>query len=169
MSKNAIEPSATILNTELQNIHTWLQLNKLSLKIEKTKCMLFTAVNKPINYPSLHINGTAREFFNNFVFLGIIFNKYMKWDGHVDKIAHTISKTIGILKKLKHTLPLHTLKIIYNSLINSHLHYGLLCWGYRTNRLLKLQKKALRIITNSAELKYNAHTQPLFKKINYYQ
>ena len=72
--------------------------------------MLFTTVNKPINYPSLHIDGSALEYFDNFGFLVINFNKYMKWDGHVDKIANKISKTIGILKKLKHTLPLHTLK-----------------------------------------------------------
>ena len=86
LSKNAIELSATILNTERQNINTWLQLNKLSLYFEKIKFMIFTTVNKPINYPSLHIDGTTLEF----DFLWIVFNKSMKWDGHVDKIANKI-------------------------------------------------------------------------------
>ena len=54
---------------------------------------------------------------------------------------------------------LHT---IYNSLIHSHLHYGILCWGLSGSRLFKLQKKAVRIICKK---KYNAHTDPLFKSL----
>ena len=46
-----------------------------------------------------------------------------------------------------------------------YLNYGLLAWGNCTssniNRLLRLQKRALRII-NSTE--FNAHTDPLFFK-----
>ena len=29
------------INTEINKINTWLRLNKLSLNVEKTKCMLF--------------------------------------------------------------------------------------------------------------------------------
>ena len=36
-------------------------------------------------------------------------------------------------------------------------------WGYQRNRLNKIQKKAIRIITS---IKYNSHTEPLFKQLN---
>ena len=36
-----------------------------------------------------------------------------------------------------------------------------LAWGYQSDRMFKLQKRAIRIVANS---KYNAHTQPLFKQ-----
>ena len=42
-------------------------------------------------------------------------------------------------------------------------HYGMLLWGYQCDRITKLQKKAVRKVTNS---KYNAHTDPLFKSLN---
>ena len=35
-----------------------------------------------------------------------------------------------------------------------------MAWGYQSNRMFKLQKRAIRIVANS---KYNAHTDPLFK------
>ena len=57
--------------------------------------------------------------------------------------------------RLKRFLPLEILRLIYNSLILPHLQYGIMAW--------RQQKRALRIICNS---KYNAHTEPLFKKLN---
>ncbi len=47
-------------------------------------------------------------------------------------------------------------------MIVSHLNYCILAWGYEHSRLNKIQKRVIRIINNS---KYNAHTEPLFKKL----
>ena len=44
-----------------------------------------------------------------------------------------------ILNKLKCCLPQDTLYLLYNSLVLSHLNYGILAWGYQTDRLYKLQ------------------------------
>ena len=43
------------------------------------------------------------------------------------------------------------------------MNYGLLVWGIECHRLEKVQKKVLRLITNS---KYIAHTNPLFCQLN---
>ena len=59
--------------------------------------------------------------------------------------------------------PQQVLRIIYNSLILLHLQYYILSWGFKSDRLFKLQKRAVRIITCS---KYNAHTEPLLKALN---
>ena len=37
-----------------------------------------------------------------------------------------------------------------------------MAWGFKCERIIKLQKKAIRAITNS---KYNAHTEPLLKEL----
>jgi hypothetical protein len=108
------------------------------------------------------MDDTIIEYVDNFNFLGIILNKNLNWNTHIDVIAKKISKTIGILSKLKHYLPLRTLKTMYTSLIASHLNYGIMCWGYKCKRIEKLQKKAIRTISNS---KYNSHTAPIFKKL----
>ena len=71
-----------------------------------------------------------------------------------------------MLNKLKHFLPMYIMRTIYCSLILSHLQYCTLLWenSYCTNlnKLRILQKKAIRIITNSH---YIAHTDPLFSKL----
>lgn len=61
-------------------------------------------------------------------------------------------------------MPSNILLLIYNSLFLSNINYCISCWGYGPlDRLTKIQKKALRIITKS---KYNAHSSPLFNQLN---
>ena len=44
-----------------------------------------------------------------------------------------------------------------------YILYGLKCWGFNQERILKLQKKAMRNICSSG---YLSHSEPLFKKLN---
>ena len=75
-------------------------------------------------------------------------------------------KTTGVLNRLKHFLPANIKVSLYYSLIQSHINYGILAWGYNNERITKLQKRAIRIISLA---KYNAHTEPLFKKMKILQ
>ena len=50
-----------------------------------------------------------------------------------------------------------------NSLVLSHLQFGITNWGFEWDRISKLLKRTLRIMTNS---RYNAHTEPLFKQFH---
>ena len=54
---------------------------------------------------------------------------------------------------------METMMILYKSLIASYLNYGLLLWGNVSHKILTLQKKAIRLISNSS---YISHTNPLF-------
>ena len=58
--------------------------------------------------------------------------------------------TFGLLSKFRHFFPFSTLISIYHSLIASYLRYGVIVWGQasksRLNKLLVLQKRALRFI-----------------------
>ena len=162
--KNKNELSDAI-NQELNLIFEWLSLNKLSLNVKKTKMMVFH--NRQTNIknmlPNLKINGISIEYVKQFNFLGIVLDEHMTWSPHINKVACKISRTIYTLTRLKKFLPLSILKMLYNSLILPHLSYGILTWGSKPGRLIKLQKWAIRTINNS---KYNSHTEPLLKKNN---
>ena len=94
--------------------------------------------------------------------MGLTINENLSWKSHVDKISNKISKYSGVLCRLKNFLPTNILRMIYCSIIQSNLNYSLLAWGFECDRLIKLQKKIIRIICSS---KYNAHTEPLFKTL----
>ena len=92
--------------------------------------------------------------------LGIHFNEQLNWKSHIDKMLVKCCRILGILNRLKRILPLNIKIILYNSLMLPHLNYGITLWCFKCERILKLQKKAARIISAS---KYNAHTESLFK------
>ena len=122
--------------------------------------MIFHSPKKQIVTPVLKINEQPIELVDNFVYPGISINKNLSWKYQTDKIARKISKVICVLSKLKKTIPQYILKTIYNSLIACHLNYGILVWGKTFGPLEKLQKRAIRLLSNS---NYNAHTNPFFK------
>ena len=153
----------TNVNSELNKISEWLKINKLSLNVKKTKFMIFHTLNKNVSIPDIHINNTPIACVNNFNFLGLHLDRHMTWKTHIDMVAGKISRSIGILNRLKYYLPLEIKKLLYNSLILSHLNYAILLWGFKNERLAKLHKKAIRIITLN---RYNAHTDPIFKSLN---
>ena len=89
----------------------------------------------------------------------------MTWTKHINHISTKIARSIGILYRLRNVYPESVLITIYNTLILPHFHYCLLLWGSvvkENHSLHLLQKKALRIITNSD---YLAHTEPLCKRL----
>ena len=160
----SVNETSNIINGEIQKVHDWLAVNKLSLNVKKTKFMVFYTSNKNITpfIPSLKIGGKSIERVQDFNFLGLTINEKMSWKSHVNKISNKVSKYVGVLNRLKRYLPGHILKIIYVSLIQSNLNYALMAWGFNCGRLKKIQKKAIRIICGS---KYLGHSTPLMKQI----
>ena len=157
--------NSTIINTELKNVSKWLKINRLSLNTTKTKYMIFHHRQKSI-IPftnDIKLDNVTIEKVEKYNFLGFSLDEHMNWNNHIDKIAMKVSRTIGILCKLKHIFPFSILQTLYSSLIIPHLTNGILIWGYNLEGLFKLQKKAIRIIANR---KYNDHTEPIFKSPN---
>ena len=157
MSKDIID--------ELSCVQEWLNINKLSLNVSKTKYMIFHHRQRNIDefIPDIRINDSPIERVTDFKFLGPQIDQHLNWNVHIQKSSNKISCTLGVMNCLKRYLPTKILRVLYNSVILPHLEYGILSWGFKLSRLSKLQKRAIRVITCS---KFNAHTEPLFKSLN---
>ena len=87
----------------------------------------------------------------------------MSWKPHIDLLGNKLAKCAGVLNKLKHFLPVHILRTLYFSMVQSRMMYCILTWGFDYYRIEKLQKRFVRIISSS---RYNAHSEPLFKVLD---
>ena len=106
-------------------------------------------------------------------FLGVIIDSNLCWKAHIDWTKRCASKLIGILYKTKHLLGKDHLLSLYCTLVYPYLTYCNIIWGNACvsslNSIYLLQKRLVRLISNSP---YLAHTLPLFsslKILNIYQ
>ena len=141
--KTSSGPDSISMSSELNQISEWLKINKLSLNIKKNKFMVFHTPQKKISKPNIIIDNIALECVEKFNCLGVILHQNTIWKSHIDSISSKIGKSIGVLNRLKHCLPTSIKVLIYNSLILSRINYGILLWGYQSERIFKLQKKTL--------------------------
>jgi hypothetical protein len=179
----------TNVNSELKKMATWFRCNKMAVNTSKTKFIIFRTRGKPVddNNVSIEFNDNepnsaenpnlifplARVFDNNpnpnnrtYKLLGIQLDEYLNLNQHVSQICGKLARALFQIRKAKFFLPPHALKTIYMALFHSHLLY---CTNIisitsqsNINKILTVQKKAIRTITNSA---YNAHTNPLFQQL----
>jgi hypothetical protein len=97
-------------------------------------------------------------------FLGIFINENISWKHHIDHVCNKISKSIGINSGSRFVLSTRTKLSVYYTLIYPYISYCNTVWSstYATslNRIWLLQKRAVRVMTNS---EYRAHSAPLFE------
>ena len=100
--------------SELQKICTWLNLNKLSLNVTKSKFMLFHMSQRVAPLLHFDLNESPIEYIHEFNFLGLTLDSSLSFKFHLIKIGNKISRVIGLLHKLKHIFPSYLLRMIYN-------------------------------------------------------
>ena len=96
---------------ELNKFSTWFRANKLSLNVDKTKFMVFNAKNRNFH---ISMDGKPLCKVDTIKFLGVHIDSQLNWNNHISSIATQVSKGIGVLSKLKYTLPRKILRTIYS-------------------------------------------------------
>ena len=169
-----ITDMVAVLNTEVKKVSEWVNSNKLSLNISKTNYMVFKRKNYRVHVPDdIIINNNIISRVYTIKFLGVILDSHLTWEKHINYIRNKISKSIGIINKVKRLINRSTFITMYYSFIYPYLSYAIELWGnsskYNLDALFRQQKKIIRMICNAP---YLAHSLPLFtdlKILNVFQ
>ena len=127
----------------------WVDCNGLKLNLNKTKFMIFSSCRSANRHEySLKIANTKIDRAHTAKFLGVMMDEKLNWNKHVNAVRQKMSRHIGILYKLKSILPLPARLNIYHSLIQSHVNYCSLIWGFSSKAnietIFRSQKKGIR-------------------------
>ena len=126
------------ISQELNKLHKWLAVNKLSLNINKTNYMGF-GKGRVASDIAIAINQNI-----------IIIDDKLSWIAHIQSVKSNLPKTMLIIYKTKFFLKALALITLYFSLFLPHIDYCSDIWlnTYRTNLmpLFTLQKRVVRII-----------------------
>jgi hypothetical protein len=157
----------SILNDEMIKVVNWINANQLSLNINKTLYMIFKTKKRKVAIAGdVKINNVSIQRVYDTKFLGVILDCHLLWDKHITYIRSKISKSIGIISKVKKVLGLNTLVTLYYAFVYPYLNYAVELWGSSSQQnlqtIFKVQKKIIRII---CKVPYCTHSAPLFSDL----
>ena len=129
-----------------------------SLNAGKTKIVIFKSRNRKITrHLNFRISRQKIVPVDSVKYLGLTLQSDLHWKMHLTSLEKKLSRSIGLLSKIRHYVPKSPLKTIYYLIFNSHLIYGCEVWGQNQNnvlvqRLQKLQEEAVYLINFETNL-----------------
>jgi hypothetical protein len=159
------------LSACLHEIQSWMCNNKLALNASKTEFLLLGTpcqLNKFDNINSVSFDDIliARE--ESVRNLGIIFDKSMSFDNHINHICKITHMQIRDIRRVRDVVPKSALIPLANALVTSRLDYcnSLYNGIAKTNlqKLQRIQNSIARAITKTP--KYN-HITPVLKNLHW--
>ena len=96
-------------------------------------------------------DGNHLEEAQCFPYLGLVINKNLTWEDHVDHMRNKINQKLGLLRRIKSCLQLSARITFFNSYVLPLFDYGDITWGDQGNATLMaelqiLHNKAARLI-----------------------
>ena len=163
----------SLINTELKSVANWMKANRLSISTSKTNFILFhSPKNKPRKTLNVKIDGNAINEVQSVKYLGVEFDSNLTWKPHISQLSHKLSKTVGVLSKIRYFVNSDILVMLYYALIFSFLNYGIETWGLTYPSYLKpisiIQKKCIRIMTYSEPQSHSETTIKITKLTEVY-
>lgn len=158
-----------IVEQDLKCIKDWFDNRLLTINFQKTFFLPFTSYKSSLpKYESINLKINDAEIIEikskaSIKYLGIYIDSFLKWDVHTQYIIKKLRSLLYLIKNLKEILKLEELYVLYQTLIETHLRYGIIAWGgvqkSYLNDLEIIQKKILKIIygkeiTYSSDLLY---------------
>lgn len=151
-----------IIERGLTQLKTWLEVNLLSLNIDKTKFIHFTLANtdSPIPLSIKTHNLYCRNKKNcccgeisrvdNAKYLGIIIDENLKWKEHITYLNNKLRKILPKFYQIRNIANNEIKKSFYYGLVESNIGYGIIGWGSAYDNAMYpleiLQKALIKVL-----------------------
>ena len=115
-------------NLELQNLYQWRCVNKLSINPSKTNIIIIPPEQTNATIPHLHLtsNGSAINVVDSAKYLGVVIDNELHFKQHIKMTEGKVTRSVGILSKLKHFFPQNIMLQLYYALVHPFLSYGII-------------------------------------------
>ena len=132
-------------------INNWLSANKLTLKLSKTKYLIFQTRGRiPVNSTSFEVNLNTISQGSSYNYLGLIIDDTLDWTIHITKIQNKVLSMNFALRRIRYCIAERTAWMLYFAFAHSHFCYMIVFWSSASisllNRLARTQNKIVKTI-----------------------
>ncbi len=141
-----------LLQQDLDQLMNWADQWQMAFNVSKCHTMHITSPRKaPKEHPYV-MRGTALTAVNESPYLGVMFNRNMKWTPHIDNIVAKGKRLLGFLRRNLRRCPQDLKAKAYTTLVRPVLEYSSSIWDphdtTNINKLEKVQRLAARFVLN---------------------
>jgi len=163
------------MQVELNSISKWCHDYGLIINAKKTKLMHIRPILFPAQPIALYFENFCPmvsnaikepiELVKNYKYLGVTVDEHLKWHCHVAQVIQKLRRTAFALHRLRHCSNNNVLCLVYSSLAESYIRYGIAAWGSSTHctQLQKSQNRLIKILRKSGCKKSFLNIENIFK------
>ena len=140
------------VNRELGIIDEWMKCNTLSLNYTKTSYIVYTPKCNSIISENFctKLGNHDIPFMDALKYLGVVTDKQMNWNAHIDYTAKKLSYAAIIFFIIRHYVNKETLTKLHYSFAYPHIKYGIVLCGSACQTYLEkiqvMQNNIIRIM-----------------------
>ena len=146
------------IQDDLNALSNWSTANEIYF--QPLKC-LNLRISRKRNSPDrcYHLLGSELKVVQSATDLGIVISSDLKWSDHISSVVAKANRMLGFIKRnCTNDLNKDSLKLLYMSLVRSHLCYASQLWAPQSPTLMieveNIQRRATRFICKNNELSY---------------
>ena len=146
------------LQEDLERINKWADTWQLPFNQDKCKVVHYGRKNPGYTYqlsndgPNISSSNTEKD-------LGVTFDNQLKFTPHVDRVAATSNRKMGIIKRTFSSLDPSSLVQLYKAIVRPSLEYCSQVWHPRLKKdhqkLEKVQRRATKCLTGLKDCSYS--------------
>ena len=107
------------------------------------------------------------ERVTNIKYPGVIIDKNLNWNMHVNFVCHSLIKFIGLFKHIKHKVAQKVVRQLYYGFIYSKIAYGFEVYGYTSvSNVSKIQTMQNKLLKLKLKLDIRTRTNTVHKMLN---
>lgn len=149
------------LQRALDSLHTWCEVNRMDLNVDKCFVLSFHRKKNPLTY-EYNIGGVVLERIHHVKDLGVTLDSDLKFTTHYNEIKNKALRNLGFIQRNSRDFKSpKTIKNLYCSLARPTLEYCSPLWSpsYTTyiDMLEKIQRKFLRFLAVRERIKIENH------------
>ena len=118
---------------DLTQIDTWCIANRISINVAITKTMILRSeINANRIQHCMHcieFNKELISYSSEERLLGVIIDRTLTWDKHVDVVLKKFNSLLYLLSRIKPFISIPMRKLFFNTYILPHLDYCCIIWG----------------------------------------
>ena len=115
----SVDNIQNVINSELMNLKSWLNSNRLSLNVVKTEFMVIGSHQKVRTMDreiDIRVNGNEINRVNSVKSLGVHIVEHLTWSVHIDILCKKIASAISVLKRITSFITINTDLQVYKAL-----------------------------------------------------